>query len=40
MLSIAIYSNNKSIITRLKSIIQDFLIEIKAMSKVSVFSDP
>lgn len=40
MLSIAIYSNNKSIIARLKSIIQDFLIEIKAMSKVSVFSDP
>ena len=40
MLSIAIYSNSKSIIARLKSIIQDFLIEIKAMSKVSVFSDP
>lgn len=40
MLSIAIYSNNKSNITRLKSIIQDFLIEIKAISKVSVFSDP
>lgn len=40
MLSIAIYSDNKSDITHLKSIIQDFLIEIKAMSKVSVFSDP
>ena len=37
MLSIAIYSNSETVITDLKSLIQDFLIDTKTMAKVSIF---
>lgn len=37
MLSIAIYSNSEIVITDLKFLIQDFLIDSKTMAKVSVF---
>lgn len=40
MLSIAIYSDIKEDIEQLKSIIQDFLIEMKIMAKVSCFDSP
>lgn len=39
MLSIAIYSDNKMDIEILRSLIQDFLIDIKAMAKVYYFND-
>lgn len=39
MLSIAIYSENESLINELKSCIQDFLIREKVMAKVSYFND-
>jgi len=40
MLSIAIYSDIKEDTEYLKSITQDFLIDVKAMAKVSYFNDP
>lgn len=40
MLSIAIYSNRMEDVVLLKSIIQDFLIEMKMMAKVSHFDTP
>ena len=40
MLSIAIYSDYNVDTEQLKSIIQDFLIEMKMMAKVSYFNDP
>jgi hypothetical protein len=40
LLSIAIYSNNEEEVTQLKSIIQDFLIEMHIIAKVSCFNDP
>lgn len=40
MFSIAIYSDKTEDVEFLKSIIQDYLIEIKAMSKISYFNDP
>ena len=39
MLSIAVYTDLKDDANRLKSIIQDFLIEMKIMAKVSFFDD-
>lgn len=40
MLSIAIYSTDDEEVERLKSIIQDFLIEMKIMARVSLFNEP
>ena len=40
MLSIAIYSDQETDVKNLKSIIQDFLIEMKMMAKVSHFDTP
>jgi DNA-binding LytR/AlgR family response regulator len=40
LLSIAIYSDCNLDTEQLKSIIQDFLIEMKMMAKVSYFNDP
>lgn len=40
MLFIAIYSDQNEIISLLKSIIQDLLIESKTMAKVSIFDNP
>ena len=40
MLSIGIYSDQNEDIEKLKSIIQDFLIEVRMMAKVSYFNDP
>lgn len=40
MLSIAIYSDIPKDIENLKSMIQDFLIDVKMMAKVSYFNDP
>jgi hypothetical protein len=39
LLSIAVYTDLKDDANRLKSIIQDFLIEMKIMAKVSFFDD-
>ena len=40
MLSIAIYSDQHDDVEKLKSIIQDFLIDVRMMAKVSYFNDP
>lgn len=40
MLSIAIYSDFDEDVQHIKSIVQDFLIEMKLMAKVSYFNDP
>ena len=40
MLSIAVYSTDDDEVEHLKSIIQDFLIEMKIMARVSFFNEP
>lgn len=39
MLSIAIYSDNNEDVSTIRSIIQDFLINVKIVAKISVFND-